>query len=460
MEHIDSKILYSYFKATDKILVGLSGGPDSVCLTYLLNDLRERFHLDLHLAHVNYKLRGEDSDLDEKLCRELADKLGLPIHVHRKDLSPYKTEAGNLQAEARRVRMEFFYKLLYELDLDKIALGHTEDDQVETVLGNLIRGCGLSGLGGIKKRDGTLVRPLLNISKSAILDYLDTNGFEYRLDRSNHGLDYTRNRLRNLLLPLLRNNFNPRVEVAVLRLAELAGKSDDYLMSKTQSTISRIVTSSFQGNFIVDLAELSDLHDIECYYLIAELYRRLCPGERDQSGFEMIKKAVDLTSAETGKRSDLGCGISIEKGDDCLVVFKSCGELPQREVDIPGVADLPEYNIRLHSELYSIAETPRNEHGRMGAILDFDKLRGSVYIRQNREGDRLRPLGLSGSKKLGDFFTDRKFPRALRKEVPLLVSDDRIAWVVGQEVSETFKLDSQSRQVVKLWVTNFVKKTE
>ena len=460
MELVASKILSSLFKAKEKILVGLSGGPDSVCLAYLFHDLRERLSLDLHLAHVNYKLRGEDSDLDEKFCRELADKLGLPIHVHRKDLSPYKTEAGNLQAKARQVRMVYFNDLLNEYGLDKIALGHTEDDQVETVLGNLFRGCGLTGLGGINQQEGVVVRPLLNTSKTAILDYLEKNGLEYRLDRTNHGLDYTRNRLRNKILPLLREDVNPRIESAVLRLAEMAQISDDYLRSKTEDSISQLVTSSLQGNFIIDLAGLTDLHEIERYYLIAELYRRLCSGERNQSGFEMIKKAVDLTSAETGKRSDLGCGISIEKGDDCLVVFKPCDKLPQRAVDIPGVTNLPEYNIRLYSEQYSIEETPRNEHDRMGAILDFDKLRGSVYIRQYREGDRFRPLGLSGSKKLGDFFTDRKFPRALRREVPLLVSDDRIAWVVGQEISETFKLDSQSRQIVKLWVTNFVKKVE
>jgi tRNA(Ile)-lysidine synthase len=142
------------------------------------------------------------------------------------------------------------------------------------------------------------------------------------------------------------------------------------------------------------------------------------------------------------------------------VVFKPFEQLPEVAVQVPGVTDLHKYGVGLQTELISSEENCEKKFGRLGALLDFDKLQGEMYIRQYREGDRFRPLGLSGTKKLSDFFTDRKLPRALRKEIPLLVCDGRIAWVVGQEIAEDFKIESSSRRIMKLWVTKFVQNVE
>jgi tRNA(Ile)-lysidine synthase len=444
----------------DRILVALSGGPDSVCLTYLLYDLRQKYSLKLHLAHVNYKLRGEDSEKDQEFCCNLAEKLNLPLTVKTCDLRHIKQAGGNLQAEARKGRMLFFDELFSEHNLSKVALGHNFDDRVETILANLIRGCGLGGLRGMRSKEGNLIRPLINTSKDEILSFLKQNQIEFRLDRSNLGFDYTRNRLRNKLLPLIRREYNPRFDQALARLAELARMSDDFIKNRIDDFMRNSVELSFQGNFVVELDELKALEKIEQYYLLSCLIHKLSETDRDVTGYDMIQAGLALLDAVTGKRADLGSGFAAERGDDCLVVFKPVEQLPEVAVQVPGVTDLHEYGVGLQTELVSSEEYCENEFGRLGALLDFDKLQGEMYIRQYREGDRFRPLGLSGTKKLSDFFTDRKLPRALRKEIPLLVCDSRIAWVVGQEIAEDFKIESSSRRIMKLWVTKFVQNVE
>ncbi|HEX8974813.1 MAG TPA: tRNA lysidine(34) synthetase TilS [Patescibacteria group bacterium] len=192
-----------------KIIIGVSGGPDSTCLLSVLASLKEKYAFELHIAHVNYRLRGKDSDGDEKFVKELAKKYGIKVSVLKPKKASYK---GNLENSLRDIRYGFFEKLRQELGYDLVAVAHNQDDQAETVLMRILRGSGLNGLSAMRPKNEELVRPLLGTSKKDILAYLKENKLKFRIDITNKDTDLTRNRIRHKLLPYLEKNFNPSIK--------------------------------------------------------------------------------------------------------------------------------------------------------------------------------------------------------------------------------------------------------
>ena len=243
----------------DKIIVGMSGGPDSVCLAYLLNQLKDKLNLTLHLVHVNYMLRGDESIGDQHYCEDFAEKYDLPLTVHVFDMSDLNFQSVNIQKEARRFRMEIYNDTLSKLNFDKIAIGHTRDDSVETVLGNIMRGCGLDGLSGLEEKSDHIIRPLLHVSKTEIMNYLDDNKIEYRIDSSNLKSDYTRNKIRNELLPHIKEVYNPNIEQAIIRLSQISGEVNEYLLDLTVNFIGMQVQYSNLGTVKIPISALQDL---------------------------------------------------------------------------------------------------------------------------------------------------------------------------------------------------------
>jgi len=208
----------------DKIIVGVSGGPDSVCLLHILQQLREEYKLDLIVAHVNYGYRGKEADKDEKYVKELAEEYKLACEVCKPTRSDSKS--SNLEASAREIRYDFFQKLLEKEKADKIAVAHNQNDQVETILMFFLRGSGLKGLSGMDHQQGKIIRPLLDCSREDILKYLKKNKLEFRQDETNKDKTFTRNRLRHELIPHLQKEFNPNLPATLLQSARAI--RDDY----------------------------------------------------------------------------------------------------------------------------------------------------------------------------------------------------------------------------------------
>jgi tRNA(Ile)-lysidine synthase len=240
---------YSLFPRGAKIIVAVSGGPDSVCLLSILNDLQKKYDISFIIAHVNYGLRGKDSSLDEKLVRELAQKLSSPIEVLRYRPGKCRT---NSEEKLRIVRYDFFEKIRDKYDADVVAVGHNLNDQAETVMMRIARGTGLRGLGAIKFKNGTVIRPLLNIDRKAILGYLGEKKLRWRIDETNLGADFTRNKIRNRIFPYLEKNINPNIQESLFRLSQSV--ADDY------DFISLFADAWLKQNKKLSVSEIVGLH--------------------------------------------------------------------------------------------------------------------------------------------------------------------------------------------------------
>ncbi|MFA5872021.1 MAG: tRNA lysidine(34) synthetase TilS [Parcubacteria group bacterium] len=215
---------FNLFERGSRIVVGVSGGPDSVCLLSLLNSIKGKYDLSIVVAHVNYDLRGKDSEKDAEFVKNLAEECSLPFEIYR--AAGRKLPAENTEENLRIIRYEFFEKVRKKHGADYIAIGHNLNDQAETVLMRLIRGAGLRGLSAIKFKNGNIVRPLLNISRTEIIEYLKTKKIHYRIDKSNLGTDFTRNKIRNQLIPFIEKKLNPNIQELLYKLSQSI--ADDY----------------------------------------------------------------------------------------------------------------------------------------------------------------------------------------------------------------------------------------
>jgi len=217
-----------------KIIVGVSGGPDSVCLLDILAQLKHKYDFELHICHVNYGLRGKDSDLDEKLVFDLAKKYDIEVSL----LQAKKKVTGNLEMALRSLRYAFFEKERQRLKFDLIAVAHNQDDQAETVIMRLIRGSGLQGLAAMKAKNGAVIRPLLGTSRQEILQYLASNKLKFRIDKSNENVALMRNRIRHSLLPYLEKNFNPSIKKTLAQAAFSLADDYDYIQTRAKKEFS------------------------------------------------------------------------------------------------------------------------------------------------------------------------------------------------------------------------------
>ena len=449
-----------YFNPGDKIIVGLSGGPDSVCLAYLLNQLRSELNLQLYLVHINYMLRGVESNGDQKFCEAFAQSYNLPLYVEIQDMSAYQSKPENIQTKAREYRMTAFNTKLRELNFDKIALGHTRDDNVETVLGNIIRGCGLDGLSGLEEKSGRIIRPLLTASKAGILDFLHENKIEYRVDSSNLKNEYTRNKIRNQLIPSIKDNYNPRFDEAIIRLSKIAGESSEYLHDSAVWFIEQSVKYSEMGTALIPLEALRNTHPALARAVIRKITEQISLIDRGSVSYDMIDKTLQLLDSETGTKTDLGAHTVCERGRDDLLIYMDNVNSYEYKPQIPGKTDLPECGLVLHSSIENSDRKINFSEDNKTVYLDFAKLSDDFSVRNYRKGDRFQPLGLNGSKKLGDFFTDRGVPERLRQETPLVVCGGEIVWVAGMAISEKYKLEPSTKTILKLWIEKLVKKAE
>ncbi len=445
---------YGLVDRGDRLVCGISGGPDSVCLAHILVSLSNQLDLDLILAHVNYHTRGTDSDLEEKLCRQIASDLNLPIRVRsisHDELAMMKN--SNFQREAREYRLSFFEELRCEQHADKIALGHTADDVAETVLMHILRGSGIDGLSGIHPRSEHLIRPLIDCSKEDVIDYLDSRKLEYRIDKSNLESKYLRNKIRNRLMPDLEENYNSRIVPALCRTAAIARHLQGFLDSCVEAVEPKVVSLSRLGKVLMDLDRYLDLEPAIRHELIRRAFKSLVGGERNGRSldFELVVNVDDLTNAVVGKRVDLANGIMAERGDSAIILFnRDTQSLKPHAVNLPGTNNLREFSLEISGELIDYDGWIDRSSDNWSAVIDADIASGPFEVRAPVDGDRIRLLNAPGSRKLSDIFTDRKIPRALRHEVPLLVAGDRVIWIIGVGISHEARLTEETSRALKL----------
>jgi tRNA(Ile)-lysidine synthase len=439
-----------------RVLVALSGGPDSVALLHLLRELEARGDLVVAgVAHLNHGLRGAAADADERFCRELATELGLTAEIAHEDVRAMaQAQHRSIEDAARTARYAFLEAAADRLGADAIAVGHSLDDQAETFLLRLLRGAGPRGLGGIRPRAGRVIRPLIEISRQELRGYASDRGLAFREDETNADVTIPRNRVRHELLPIL-TGFSPAVVEVLAREAEIAREDEDFLSRAAIDLASTVVLVTKRG-FEVDVAGVRAMHPALASRVVRGALDRAAPGQF--IGRDHIRAVLALAAGEGTSVSLPGTKVRREGG---RLIFGAGDEASHEPfansfhvpLSIPGEVALPGWTVSAHP----VQEGAGGSRG----VVEFSPaavaVEGSVLklplaVRSRREGDRFRPLGMGGrGRKLQDFLVDRKVSRKERDTLPLVVdSDDRIVWVVGLSVAEDFRVTAPSSGVIFL----------
>jgi len=443
-------------EGTDAVLAALSGGPDSVALAVVLADLVSASELPvrLSLAHLNHGLRGDESDAEEQFCRDLARRLGLKIVVERAD--GLSAARGSIEAAARRVRYDFLARAAAAERAGAVATGHQADDVAETVLMRVIRGAGIVGLGvmapsrPLGRRAGRvrLIRPMLAVSRSAVLAFLEARGQPFCTDSSNAHANLTRNRIRRRLIPLLEREFPQFSAASLAALSRSAVEIRELLDGLVEAAWNGLLASTGPGEVCLDARACARLSPAVLKMAARRALERVCGREPAPAlRAEHLNELAALPGREPGVTVALPGGL-LARREHCVIYFGRQDEpegLPERELPLGGAVDVPEAAVRIECRVLPEGAIGAADAARratdMEVFLNPDALRLPLCVRSRRPGDRFHPLGAPGARRLKKFLIDRRVPRHERDRLPLVVTAaGRIAWVVGYRIGEAFRL--------------------
>ena len=443
----------------DRLIVGVSTGVDSMVLLHLLNAYRKTFHLSLIVAHVNHGLRPEESENEAELVREESERLGLPFEYGQFNVKEFQKLGGlSPQDAARRIRFHFFYDLLRRHHARKIALGHNAEDQVETILLRLMRGSGLQGLKGILPiREETVIRPLLETRRAEIESFALEKKIPFLSDSSNLKQDYLRNRIRLSLIPRIEAEYQPNFKEVLLRTSSILREENDYLEKGAEEAFEKLVRRE-EGDFLFKFPEYRSLHRAIQRRVIKKILGKIDEPEmvieeKEPSDLQKIDEA--LRSSSPSFLLELGGGMRVEKRYDTVLLGK--GEVRpfppfEQELLSPGRTRIDEIGKEVIIEEISPEGLKDYQVDLDTALVDYERVRFPLTVRNFRPGDRFCPLGVKGSQKLKNFFIDHKVPKFERPKIPLLISGEMITWVVGYRIDERVKVTEKTKKILKLMV--------
>ncbi len=439
-----------------RVIVGVSGGADSVCLLYVLNEYRKQVPFELMAVHVEHGIRGAESLADAAYTEELCQRFGVPCRVCHVPVPQIAKENGQSLEEAGRAqRYRIFEELCREWQADRIAVAHNQNDQAETVLWNLVRGSGLKGLGGIRPVRGRLIRPLLFTTREKIEQVLKQAGIVWRTDRTNLEAEYTRNRIRLLVMPLLEQELNGRASEHIAQAAHRLQEIQEFLECMTEHAAKRCIRE--EG---ADVLLLLEPYKMEESLVQQELLRRvlsMCGALKDV-GAVHIAMLEELTGMHCGKACHLPGRLRAVREDGVLRftnsnIRKQSGQRIEAEysVPVPGILRVGEWNIETELlENDPSLQKQISEEKKYTKWLSCDTIKCNVCLRKRRSGDYLTVNGQGGRKKLKDYFIDLKIPKEKRDQIWLLADGSHILWVIGYRISEAAKVSEQTKQIMKI----------
>ncbi len=438
----------------DRVLVALSGGPDSVCLLNILFELRKDFNIKIAAAHVNHMLRGDEAFKDEEYARNICNSLNIDFFSTRIDIDKISKERSiSHELAGREERYKFFNLISKKNGYNKIAVAHNSNDQAETVLMNMMRGSGIEGLCGIRsKREGGIIRPILCLSREEIEYYCDINNLNPRIDKSNLENVYNRNKVRLEILPYMKNNFNKDIIETINRMANLLQIDNDFIEKECNNYYKKFCT-----NKVDKLIISKEAFSIEKAILTRLIKKSFVNFTGKHTNFEMkhILEVISLANKETNKRINIPNGIIAENiYGDIHLKFKENKRDEFQEI-ILRKSELEGSNVNFKNYIidFNIIDNKKNIEFSNNVLIkffDYDKIKEKLIIRERLNGDRIIPLGMKGSKKIKDIFIDLKLPIEERNQVPVLCFDDEIAWLVGYKVSESFKITKDTKRIIKI----------
>jgi tRNA(Ile)-lysidine synthase len=429
----------------DRVLVALSGGPDSVFLLHFIIKFSKKFKIKIGGAHINHKLRGNNSDRDEIFCEAICNELSIPFYSIQKDVKSFaKKNKLSIEVAARKVRYDFFNNVSSENYYNKIITAHNANDNVETVLLNLIKGAGLKGISGIPVKRKNIVRPILCLSKKEILDYLEENQFEYRIDESNLTNDYERNFLRNEIIPLLEKQINPALTKSVLNtsliLQSLAGEIDEKSENfKSKIKIENKISIKFPIKILNDNAVLNS-------YFVKQALDDCFDSKIESSD---IKKIFSLVNKQSGKSEELSARlIALKERNEIIIKKKTINK--RSELQKIKIGD--EVNIR--GKIISISNVNKDKikfnNSKNLEYISADNIKNDFTLRSWKLGDKFLPIGMKGTKKVSDYLNDVKINSFEKENQLILENKGKIVWIVGRRLDERYRVTSNTKKVLQL----------
>lgn len=455
----------------DRVVAGISGGADSVCLFFLLLELQQKMELSLAVVHVNHGIRpeaGEDASYVEKLCAER----GIPFFLVEKNV---REEAKALQCSeeeaGRRVRYEAFLQAAESFHADKIAVAHNSNDRGETMLFHLFRGTGIRGLGSIPPVRDEIIRPILCLERKEIEEYLGAKGASYCIDATNDGDDYTRNRIRHHILPYAEREIAPGCVSHMAQTAELLLETEDYLSRQTLAALKDCVVGDNGQGYIVSVGRLLSYHPLLQKRILFHLVKTMSPQAKDISRVH-IEKLLGLFVRAGNRRVSLPFHIVGRREYERVMLEREQGRsLKEGEslkaqtfsLNIPksgtqGIQQIFWGNFRIEYKILGNfveknQELPRNEYTKW---FDCDKIIKPPEIRIRKQGDYLTLADKEGNQihqSLKDFFINRKIPAKEREQILLLAEGAHVIWLVGHRISEYYKVSEGTRRILQVQIT-------
>ena len=442
------------------LLVAVSGGSDSVGMLVATVHARRMLGLSgpFEVMTVDHGLRPSSAD-EARFVEELAGSLGVSHHVGKLRL---RRRAGeSLEQAARRARYDRLVRRARQIGADAILTGHTADDQAETVLLNLLRGAVVTGLGAIPpvrvlraRPPLLLVRPVLACSRVGLEAFLRRRGVSWMVDESNRSLDYTRNRVRHVLLPLLKDEFNPEIVTGLCRLAERSRAVDAFLRQDADENLRAATIEERSGRIVLDRTRVSGLARIRQFYTLSAALRRL-DASLPPLQWSHLEKLDAVLGAHGARQVRLPCGVRLSRERGRLVIDKGETALPIHPaiipITVPGVTDAQDYGGRIETARVSAAdfdlEAFRRTKSSLEEALDADAIQGALQLRHARRDDRFHPLAGSPSR-LWSFLSGQKVPAGARERQVVLADRDGVVWVVGIRPAHRVRVRPDSRSVL------------
>ncbi len=446
------------------LVVAVSGGPDSLALLGLLHEVAQRNVFHIHAAHLDHGLRGQESDEDARHVQGVCNRLGVPVATEKADVAALRARYGlSWEAAARQARYDFLARVARMVGASAVALGHTADDQAETVLLHLLRGTGIRGLRGMlplsrwRSRDGdseaVLVRPLLGVTRQETEVYCASHGLVPRYDSSNLEERFTRNRIRHSLMPRLRG-YNPSVAQALVRLAGTVARDVAYIDQQVQVAWSSIATREPWGIRLYRHA-FNELHPSLQTHTLQRAYAEVA-GEAQDMNLAQIEDMRRLSEQGAGRAVSLGHGLRFFTSDQELWISRKApiSAWPELEpMDLPvAIGEVCAKGWRIFLRRVAASDVALDQLGDdpFRAYLSYNAVGNKALVRTRKPGEWFQPLGIEGSKKLKDFMIDAHIPQAWRGGVPLVVTEKGIAWVVGWRIAHWARVTPETQEVVEV----------
>lgn len=436
---------FNMLKKGDSIVVGVSGGADSICLLDVLNSLKEEYRLSLTVVHINHNIRGKDADSDEEYVIYTAEKYGLPYKVFSYSVEKMAREKGiGTEEMGRSLRYKAFYEVAG--NEGKIAVAHNINDNCETMLMNFMRGTGLKGLSGIAPVRGQIIRPLIAITKDEIISYCNEKGLKYCNDYTNDEEIYTRNKLRLNIIPQLEKAFNKNLASTLFRTSNIIRSEEEYIEKESLAAYNNCLEANHRLN----------INKLEAYDRVIQR-RAVRIGFRDfledlhDISYDHVSSVLMLMDGESGRVAELPQGLRAIREHNSLYFYR---ENNYEDFCYTIIPEEKQYIKEINSYILLTKYKKIEHNSKIIYTIAFncDKINRELLLRSRKSGDKIYFNGINGSKSLKKLFIDLKIPKSQRNKIPVLAMDNEVLWIKDYKTSDFYKADEASENIIYLYL--------